>query len=308
MRKGFNIMENKPVSFDDYLKEQVDLVRGSYYPVRAGLLRRLLVRRTRIRNLHPNPEDEFCHPDVGPNYRIISHYEEEFRRKASGHHSSSLSEYEDGGSSDEPLMVEKSRPDGYLILNGHHRWAAGWRMGLPKMEIKIVNLTQEKDLRDMLARSTSDKRATLDLDEVVFRGDDDPLTEKPLPFFLRRLYPERVRLGIPALLNFLEHEGYDIWVYTSRYYSVEHIRTLFRLWSVRLTGIVTGSARKSSRWTHSRTEMKKLAENKYSVTLHIDNDLIVRTHRGSKEMEEASLNASSETWAGDAIEAIKKFS
>ena len=297
------------MKFDDYLKEQVDLVRGQYYPVRAGLLRRLLVRRTRIRNLHPNPEDEFCHPDVGPNYRIISHYEEEFRRQAGiSRGSSSLSEYEDGGSAGEPLMVEKSRPDGYLILNGHHRWAAAFRMGLPKMDIKIVNLTQEKDIRDMLARSQSDKRATLDLDEVVFRSGDDPLTEKPLPFFLRRLYPERVRLGIPALLNFLEHEGYDIWVYTSRYYSVEHIRSLFRLWNVRLTGIVTGTARKSSRWSRSRAEMKKLLENKYSVTLHIDNDLIVRSHSGSKEMEEAPLNASSATWAGDAVDAIKKLS
>ena len=242
---------------------------------------------------------------MGPNDRIIARYTKEFRNPKD--FSASDYSFEDGSSAYEPLMVEKARPDGYLILNGHHRWAAAWRLGLPKLRVRIVNLTQEKDLRDMLARSRSDKRATLDLDEVVFRGAEDPLTEKPFPFFLRRLYPERVRLGIPALLQFLEREGYDLWVYTSRYDSMEHIRHLFRLWNVRLTGVVTGAARKSARWASSREEMKKLLETKYRVTLHIDNDAILRTHSGSKELEEYPLNAASEAWSREAMDAVLKM-
>ena len=80
----------------------------------------------------------------------------------------------------EPVMVEKTRPDGYMILNGHHRWAAAYRVGLRKLKIKIVDLTTQRDIRKMLENATSDKRVTLDLDEVVFRPATDPYLEQSL--------------------------------------------------------------------------------------------------------------------------------
>ncbi|MBP3241914.1 MAG: ParB N-terminal domain-containing protein [Oribacterium sp.] len=33
----------------------------------------------------------------------------------------------------DPIIVEKMYPDGYMILNGHHRWAAATRLGLKKV-------------------------------------------------------------------------------------------------------------------------------------------------------------------------------
>jgi len=41
-------------------------------PVQAGLPERLLVRKAPVSKLHPNPDDEFCNPSIGPNYKIIS--------------------------------------------------------------------------------------------------------------------------------------------------------------------------------------------------------------------------------------------
>ena len=43
----------------------------------------------------------------------------------------------------EPIPVEKMYPEGYMILNGHHRWAAALRLGQPEIPVKIVNLTHE---------------------------------------------------------------------------------------------------------------------------------------------------------------------
>ncbi|WP_022760235.1 ParB/RepB/Spo0J family partition protein [Butyrivibrio sp. AD3002] len=58
----------------------------------------------------------------------------------------------------EPIVVEKVSPDGYLILNGHHRWAAARNAGLQNVPVEIVNLTQEDDIRKMLKNSDRQKR------------------------------------------------------------------------------------------------------------------------------------------------------
>ena len=125
-------------------------------------------------------------------------------------------------------MVERITPDGYLLLNGHHRWAAAIKTGLPKIHAEVVNLTQQKDIYEMLSRSKNNKRVVLDLDEVVFRAEFDELSEKPLRFAFGRIINEPMRLGIPALFNDLKRRGYDIWVYTSRYVSYESMRHYFR--------------------------------------------------------------------------------
>ena len=163
--------ENK-TGFQEYLKKELENTRGIFVPVKAGFLRRLLVRRIACKKLHPNPEDEFCSPTVGPNSKIISKYSQDFRRF--GTHSSV--EYVI-----EPLTVEKIRPGGYLILNGHHRWAAAIMTGQRSLPVQIVDLPMEEDIRRMLRQSRNDRRVTLDLDEVVFRNEGDGPVEK-LPF------------------------------------------------------------------------------------------------------------------------------
>ena len=101
--------------------------------------------------------------------------------------------------------------------------------------------------------------------------------EKALAFPFRNLYPERLRRGIPALFHFLTEQGYDIWVYSSNYYSMEYISALFRKYHVHVAGIVTGAGRKS---IIKETELKELRghiSQKYRVTLHIDRSLVLKT-------------------------------
>ena len=214
-------MADQVTNFKEFLDEEVNRVLGVYYPVRAGFLRRKFCKKAPCRALHPNPEDEFCFPDIGPNYGIISKYQEQYRRGAQ------FKNGYDEGSILEPIMVQKLKPDGYMILNGHHRWAAAYLNGLKSIKVEIVDLTQKDMIINALRNSRHDKRVTLDLDEVVFCPEDFPLCEKPLPYLLRKRYKERVRLGIPALFQYLKRQGYDVWVYSARYYSVNYLRQLF---------------------------------------------------------------------------------
>lgn len=293
-------MSNDFAPFQDYLKQEIERVNGVYYPVRASFLRRVLVKNAKCKKLHPNPEDEFCFPDIGPNYQIISKYEKEYKRAET---CGVVENGFDGGIND-PLIVQKSMPDGYMLMNGHHRWAAAIRIGKKRVKIKIVNLTQEGDIRAMLQRSSSDVRVTLDLDEVVFSAEGDSPLEKPLRFPLDRFYRERLRLGVPALFHFLNERGYDIWVYTSKYYSMEYIRFFFRHWHVRLTGIVTGAGRKAPRGLGGAEAMNRLIEKKYKTTFHIDREAVMRVTGGTKECEEVRLNGSASGWAREVMDAI----
>ena len=287
-------------SFQSFLKEEIDRVKGVYYPVRASFLKRLVTRHVSCRRLHPNPEDEFCLPEIGPNYGIIARYEQDYKKDIQF-----KTEYQESGVL-EPLIIQKAKPDGYLILNGHHRWAAAIRSGISRAEVRIVNLTQGSDVRKMLEQSRSDKRVALDLDEVVFCTDKDSFAEKPLPFPLNRFYRERVRKGIPALLHSFNERNYDIWVYTSKYCSVEYIRYYFKHWNVRLTGIVTGTARKGDREA-TMQELKSMMKTKYVSTIYIDNNLLIRTFSDTGECEEYPLSGSPDTWAREAMDAVRRM-
>ena len=289
--------------FQVFLEEEINKVKGVYYPVRAGFLRRTFIKKAACSKLHPNPEDEFCDPEVGPNYEIISGYERDYR-KAGGVVDNLR--YMGSGAA-EPLMVEKTRPEGYMILNGHHRWAAALRIGMKKIRIQIADLTQEKDIRRMIEKSRSDRRVTLDLDEVVFRPEGDPCTEKKLRFPLNRFYRERLRAGIPALFHDLNAKGYDIWVYSAQYYSMEYVKLLFRHYHVRVTGIVTGTARKYPKGAGSGKEIEKMVTARYRTTLHIDNNLVLRTSTDSTEFEEYRVNDAGSGWAREIMEIIGKM-
>ena len=294
-------MTGNPIRFDEFLAGEIKKYKGVCVPVKAAFLTRVFVKKAALSELHPNPGDEFSMPEIGPSYTIIADYESRYRKLQKG---SFMQVYLDDI---EPLIVEKMRPDGYMILNGHHRWAGAMRAGLKDIPIRIVNLTQEVDIRKMLQASRHNKRVTLDLDEVVFRAGNDALTEKALPFPLNRIYKERVRLGIPALFHYLTKNGYDIWVYTAQYYSVEYIQHFFRKYLVHVNGIVTGTARKTQTGSDTRKKIEKLIADKYQYTIHIDNGTVLRTFSNRKDFEESAVDGSSAEWSQQIMDIIREM-
>ena len=290
-------MAGSNTAFDEFIASEVKKYKGVYVPVKAGILQRALIRWAPCASLHPNPDDEFCSPKVGPNYQIISEYMYSFRLERQ-----SSKQY-----CEEPLIVEKIRPDGYMILNGHHRWAAALQLGFRRIPIEVVDLTQEMDIRNILQYSEHDKRVTLDLDEVVFRPEGDDPAEKPLPFPLRNIYKQRLRLGIPALFHYLNKKGYDIWVYSAGYYSADYIQRLFRKYGVHVNGAVTGTGRKTGEDREIRRELEALITAKYLETVHIDDAAVLRIFSQTKQVEEYNLGEGTEAWSKRVIDVMETF-
>ena len=138
-------MAGQKTKFETFLAEELEKERGVYFPVRALLAERLFVKQMKCTSLHPNPDDEFCKPEVGPSYEIVSRYEQTIQMARMRGDKKPIKE---------PLIVEKVRPDGYMLLNGHHRWAAAIRMGEKKLPVQVINIATENDIRKMLEKST----------------------------------------------------------------------------------------------------------------------------------------------------------
>ena len=292
-------MITNKTKFDEYIGEEVRKYKGVYRPLRAGVLRRAFVRKLACKRIHPNPDDEFCDPKVGPNYDIVSRYSEDIRVARLKENNPLLF--------NERIIVERIYPDGYMLLNGHHRWAAAIRMGLPKIRTKVVNLTQVSDIREMLRNAKHEKRVTLDLDEVVFVSDPGAESEKPLPFPLSLRYKERLRRGIPALFHYLKREGYDIWVYSVSYYSMDHIRRLFGCYRAWVDGVVTGMGRKSRDLVEHRKNLEDQIAKKYPQTIHIDNGSLLRIDSRTRAYDEFALSGNPATWSQEIMEIIGAF-
>ncbi len=283
--------------FRDFLREETEKYRGVAMPLRAGLLRCALIREVSAKKLHPNPDNGFCLTNVGPNEGIIAAYEQRIREmQGRGRHCFF----------DDPLTVQRMYPEGYMILKGHHRWAAAIRAGLRTVPVRVVDLTRAEDIRRMVLKARNSKRVVFDLDEVVFREESEGAVEKALPTPLNRLYPHRLRLGIPALFHDLSLMGYDVWVYTASYWSAEYVRHLFRLYHTRVAGIVTGTSRKGHGDAESRESLEALIANKYPLTVHIDSGTVLSVAGASKRFEEFPLSGSARTWSKEILEVLRK--
>ena len=116
--------------FKSYIASEVKKYEGVYVPLKASLLERAVKRSARTIDLHPNPDDEFSFPNIGPHDGIIAKYERRFRDTGKVKENPW----------DDSIMVQKIHPNGYMILNGHHRWAAALRADIKRVPISIINL------------------------------------------------------------------------------------------------------------------------------------------------------------------------
>lgn len=149
-------------------------------------------------------------------------------------------------------------------------------------------------------------RISFDLDEVLFVSPDDHKTEPELRFPFNRIYTERVRLGTPRLIDELQKQGYEVWVYTSSFRSEKYIRGLFRHYGVRFDGIINGQ-RHQREVQKGRTEsMPMKMPSFYRISLHVDDEAVVATYGKSYGFDVYQLNAQDDDWAEKIIQRAKE--
>ncbi len=156
-------------------------------------------------------------------------------------------------------------------------------------------------------KAKSDKRATFDLDEVVLCNNETDSSEKELSFPFDIFYKERIKEGIPALFNYLQSKEYDIWLYSAKDYSWDHIKRLFALYKVNVSGVITGTSRKIDSNPEHKAYIQKLLSETYHHTLHIDNENVVKTDYLTKEFQEYPIIKTKDNWAFNVMEIVREL-
>ncbi len=150
-------------------------------------------------------------------------------------------------------------------------------------------------------------RVSFDLDEVLFVSPETHKTEPALPFPLRCIYRERLRLGAPDLIRRLQRQGYEVWVYTSSFRSERYIRNLFRCYGVRFDGIVNGERHQREVQRNNRTVLPQKLPNRYRISLHIDDEDVICTSAGQYGFRAYQLNAEDDEWKEKIIQTADRI-
>ena len=145
-------------------------------------------------------------------------------------------------------------------------------------------------------------RVSFDLDEVLFVSPATHKTEPPLPFPLRNIYRERLRLGTPELIWELQIQGYEVWIYTSSFRSEGYIRRLFRCYGVRLDGIINGTRHLKEVQRDNKQVLPQKLPNRYRISLHIDDEEVICTAAGQYGFRAYQLNSQDDDWKEKIIE------
>lgn len=139
-------------------------------------------------------------------------------------------------------------------------------------------------------------RVSFDLDEVLFVCPDTHKTEPELHWPYNKIYKERLRLGTPELINELQKEGFEVWVYTSSFRTVRYIKSLFGHYNVHFDQIINAQRHLDEvQAGHSEILPQKLP-NRYHISLHIDDEAIVATYGKTYGFNVFQLEAQDDQW------------
>lgn len=279
-----------PSSFKQEILDELNYYTTFTKPVKTFFLVRSLIRNLPLSRMHPNPEDEFTHPDIGPNEEILKEYTTKFAKARTDFGSLGIS----------PIIVQRLNTGGFMILNGHHRWLAAKRVGLKKLPVIVTNATHEKDILAKMKKSNHTMCVSFDLDEVLISKEGNfPIDE--LPFPKNKLYPMPLRKNAGDLFSALQELGFDVWVYTCNYLSPEKIQRTFKAHHGKADAIINGI-----KHPKSNQKLKNAFTQKYQIIVHIDTEHLLWVNTALKDYDIYDL-PQDETWASTAAEKVKEL-
>ena len=271
----------------DDLKTYKDIAR----PVKSSILARLLIHQLPLTALHPNPEDEFCNPEIGPNDGFIAHYIDSY----------SMHIKRGEPPVQEKLMVEKMSTGGYMLINGHHRWMAAAKMKLRTVPVKVMNSISEEEILFKLNSSDKQMCVSFDLDEVLLTDSRGELADHPLPFPYGSIFKRTLRKNAGILIGELQRLGFDVWVYSGSGISVEEINRILSLHKAKVNGIIN-----SNRGKQTNSNLKQAFRQKYKLSIHIDNESVLWVDTVSREYDSIAI-AGGVNWADDAFVKVRSL-
>ena len=151
-------------------------------------------------------------------------------------------------------------------------------------------------------------RISFDLDDTLFVAEEDGFAlEPPLKFPWNRLFHERLRKGTTDLMRQLREAGCEVWVYTTSFRSPFYIRSLFRLYGIRIDSIVNGARHAAEVQADHRDPMPSKYPAHYRIDLHVDDDRSVYENGQYYGFRVFLIGPPDDEWVGKIMQQVRKI-
>lgn len=149
---------------------------------------------------------------------------------------------------------------------------------------------------------------SFDLDDTLFISPERTKAEKPLAFPFRLIFHDRLRAGTKQLFAYLCENGISVWIYTTSFRSEFYIRTLFRLYGLKLDKIINGEVHRKQVQGDRNEVMPSKYPSRYRISLHVDDDISVLKNGSTYGFNVYLINDTDEEWVENIIKKIKAIS
>lgn len=116
---------------------------------------------------------------------------------------------------------------------------------------------------------------SFDLDETLFVNSEKVPAENSLDFPLDRIYRDRLRKGTPELLQWINRNNIELWIYTTSFRSERYIKGIFRNYSIKIDNIINGKRHAKEVQGNNTEIMPSKYPSKYHIDLHVDDEISV---------------------------------
>lgn len=116
---------------------------------------------------------------------------------------------------------------------------------------------------------------SFDLDETLFVNSEKVPAENSLDFPLDRIYRDRLRKGTPELLQWINRNNIELWIYTTSFRSERYIKGIFRHYGIKIDNIINGKRHAKEVQGNNTEIMPSKYPSKYHIDLHVDDEISV---------------------------------
>lgn len=116
---------------------------------------------------------------------------------------------------------------------------------------------------------------SFDLDETLFVNSEKVPAENSLDFPLDRIYRDRLRKGTPELLQWINRNNIELWIYTTSFRSERYIKGIFRHYGIKIDNIINGKRHAKEVQGNNTEIMLSKYPSKYHIDLHVDDEISV---------------------------------
>jgi hypothetical protein len=150
-------------------------------------------------------------------------------------------------------------------------------------------------------------RISFDLDETLIINPVKISAEPELNIPYRWFYCERLRLGAPELMQRINKNGIELWIYTTSFRPVKYIKKYFKHYGVKIDRVINGQVHQNEVQRDFNEVLPSKMPGRYRIDLHVDDEIQVKQYGSMYGFKVFLLKEENKAWVDELWDVICKL-